>query len=87
MIEIEDGVDEDYLIPFETTVSLGQAVQAMARRPAEWIARHLRQHGAMIASGILTGYARVFATHACRYWPGLTQKLAKFTRVAANGER
>jgi hypothetical protein len=23
MIEIEDGVDEDYLIPFETTVSLG----------------------------------------------------------------
>jgi mannose-1-phosphate guanylyltransferase len=69
MIEIEDGVDEDYLIPFQTRVSPGQAVQGMARRPAEWIARHLRQCGAMVASGILTGYARVFATHASRYWP------------------
>jgi mannose-1-phosphate guanylyltransferase len=87
MIEIEDGIDEDYLIPFQTRVSPGQAVQAMARRPAEWIARHLRQHGAMVASGILTGYARVFATHASRYWPGLTAALAKVTRIAPDGEK
>jgi hypothetical protein len=87
MIEIEDGIDEDYLIPFQTRVSPAQAVQAMARRPAEWIARHLRQHGANVASGILTGYARVFATHASRYWPGLTAALTRVTRIAPDGEK
>jgi mannose-1-phosphate guanylyltransferase len=87
MIEIDDGIDEDYLVPLQTRVSSGQAVQAMARRPAEWVARHLRQHGAMVASGILTGYARVFAMHASRHWPGLARKLAKVLRVAASGEK
>ena len=66
MIDIEDGIDEDYLVPFETRVGPGQAVQAMARRPAAWVVQHLKQHGAMVASGILTGYARVFAMHASR---------------------
>ena len=87
MIDIEDGIDENYLVPFETRLGPGQAVQAMARRPAEWVARHLRQHGAMVASGILTGYARVFAMHASRHWPRLTRKLAKVMRVAARGEK
>jgi hypothetical protein len=87
MIDVGDGIDEDYLVPFETRVGPGHAVQAMARRPAAWIARHLRQHGAMVASGILTGYARVFAMHASRHWPGLAGRLAKVMRVAANGER
>jgi hypothetical protein len=87
MIEIEDGIDEDYLIPLQTRVSPGQAVQAMARRPAEWIARHLTQHGANVPSGILTGYAQVFATHASRYWPGLTAALTRVTRIAPDGEK
>jgi hypothetical protein len=87
MIDVGDGIDEDYLVPFQTRVGPGQTVQAMARRPAAWIARHLRQHGAMVASGILTGYARVFAMHASRHWPGLAGTLAKVMRVAANGER
>ncbi len=87
MIDIEDGIDEDYLVPFETRVGPGQLVQAMARRPAGWVARHLRQRGAMVASGILTGYARVFAMHASRRWPGLTRVLAQVMRVAANGEK
>jgi mannose-1-phosphate guanylyltransferase len=87
MVDIEDGIDEDYLVPFETRVGPGQAVLAMARRPAEWIARHLRQHGAMVASGILTGYAGVFAMHASRVWPGLAKALTKITRIAADGER
>jgi hypothetical protein len=50
MIDIEDGIDEDYLVPFDTRVGPGQAVQAMARRPVEWVARHLRRHGAMVAA-------------------------------------
>ena len=87
MIDIEDGMDEDYLVPSESRLGPGLAVQAMARRPAGWIARHLRQHGAMVASGILAGYAGVFAAHASRHWPGLTRALAKATRVAADGEK
>jgi len=87
MIDIEDGIDENYLVPFETTRGPGQAVQAMARRPAEWVARHLRQHGAMVASGILTGYARVFAMHASRRWPGITRALSEVMQVGANGEK
>ena len=87
MMEIDDGIDEDYLVPFHAGVSSGQGVQAMAHRPAAWVARHLRQHGAMVASGILTGYARVFAMHASRHWPGLAGTLTKVMRVAANGER
>jgi hypothetical protein len=87
MIDVGDGIDEDYLVPFETRVGPGQAVQAMAHRPAAWVARHLRQHGAMVASGILTGYARVFAMHASRQWPGLARTLTKVMRVAANGEK
>jgi mannose-1-phosphate guanylyltransferase len=88
MIDIEDGIDEDYLVPFDTRVGPGQAVQAVARRPVEWVARHLRRHGAMVASGILTGYARVFAMHATRRWPPeFTRKLTKVMQVAANGEK
>ena len=88
MIDIEDGIDEDYLVPFDTSVGPGQAVRAMARRPVEWVARHLRRHGAMVASGILTGYARVFAMHATRHWPpGFTRSLTKVMQGAANGEK
>jgi hypothetical protein len=86
MIDIEDGIDENYLVPSETRLGPGQPVQAMAHRPAEWVARHLRQHGAMVASGILTGYARVFAMHASMRWPGLTRALTQVIRVAANCE-
>jgi hypothetical protein len=87
MIDIESGIDEDYLLPLEGRVGPGQAVQAMARRPADWVAQHLRQHGAMVASGILTGYARVFAAHASKCWPGLARALAKITRITRDGEK
>lgn len=87
MVDIEDGIDEDYLVPFGTTVGPGQAVQAMAHRPTEWVARHLKEHGAMVASGILTGYARIFAVHACKRLPGITRALTKIMKVAVNGER
>jgi len=86
MIDIEEGPDEDYLVPFETQAGAGLAVQALARRPAGWVARHLRQHGAMVASGILSGPVRAFATHAFRHRPGLGKALAKVLRVSAKGE-
>jgi mannose-1-phosphate guanylyltransferase len=87
MIDIEDGIDEDYLVPFEAKAGPGLAVQAMARQPARWVAHCLRQHGAMVASGILTGYAGTFAAHITKHRPGLTKALAKVIRLAAGGEK
>src|ERR1700733_10570371 len=87
MIDIDEGLDEDYLVPFgEARLGPGLAVQALARRPADWVARHLRQHGAMVASGILSGPVRGFAMHASKHRPGLGKALAKVLQVSANGE-
>jgi mannose-1-phosphate guanylyltransferase len=86
MIDIDDGVDEDYLVPHRSEVGPGLAVQAMARRPAGWIARHLRQQGAMVASGILMGYAGTFAAHIAKHRPELIKALAKVNRGTAGGE-
>lgn len=87
MIDIDSGIDEDYLVPFGTQAGPGQVVQAIARRPTGWVAGYLKQHGAMVASGILTGYARVFAAHATKHWPGLTRALSKIVRIGAKGEK
>ena len=86
MIDIDDGLDEDYLLPRGTKAGPGLAVQAMARRPVGWVARHLRQNGAMGASGILTGYAGAFAAHVSKHRPGLTEALIKIIRAGAGGE-
>jgi mannose-1-phosphate guanylyltransferase len=87
MIDIEDGIDEDYLLPFESKVGLGLGVRAMARQPAGWVAQHLRQHGAVVASGILTGYAGTFAAHIAKYKPGVAKALSKATGLAAGNEK
>jgi mannose-1-phosphate guanylyltransferase len=86
MIDIDDGVDEDYLVPIEAKGGPSLAVQGMAHRPVEWVAQHLRQHGAMVASGILTGYAGVFAAHIYNRWPDLAKALAKTKAAAVGGE-
>jgi mannose-1-phosphate guanylyltransferase len=86
MIDIDDAVDEDYLIPCKGESAGGSTVLGMARRPAGWVAQHLRRHGAMVASGILTGYAGVFAAHIFKRWPVLADKLAKSREAAAQGE-
>jgi mannose-1-phosphate guanylyltransferase len=86
MVDIDDGIDEDYLVPLGTEVGPGFAVQAMARRPVGWVARHLRQHGAMVASGILTGYAGAFATHVSKQRSGLTKALVKIMEAGAGAE-
>ncbi len=86
MIDIDDGVDEDYLVPCGTRLDPVVAVQGMARQPADWVARHLRQHGAMVASGILTGYAGRFAEHIVKQRPTLIKALTRVMCVAAGGE-
>ena len=87
MIDIDDGPDEDYLVPFDTKVGPGLAVQALARQPAAWVARHLKDQGAMVASGILIGPVRGFAMHAFQHRPGLAGVLSKMLQVSVNGER
>jgi mannose-1-phosphate guanylyltransferase len=86
MVEIDDGVDEDYLVPCEANEGPGLAVLGMARRPVGWVAQHLRQHGAMVASGILTGYAGVFAEHIHNRRPALAKALSDFKAAAVGGE-
>lgn len=71
MVDIEDGIDEDYLVPFGTTVGPGQAVQAMAHRPTEWVARHLK----VAVNGERRFYADVYREmsmsilRSLRWWP------------------
>jgi hypothetical protein len=86
MLDIDDGVDEDYLVPFQANDGPGSRVRAMARRPLGWVSQHLRLHGAMVASGILTGYAGAFAAHISSHRSGLEKALAKVIRAAAGGE-
>lgn len=80
MIDVEDGVDEDYLVP------CGLGVLGMAHRPVRWVAQRLRQQGAMVASGILTGHVGAFAAHICRHRPLLAKALGKFKAAAAGAE-
>jgi mannose-1-phosphate guanylyltransferase len=86
MLDIDDGIDEDYLVPCEANEGPGLAILGMARRPVGWVAQHLRQNGAMVASGILTGYAGVFAEHIHKRWPALAQALSDFNAAAVAGE-
>ena len=86
MIDIDYAVDEDYLVPCEPTTGPILAVLGMAHRPVGWVAQHLRQQGAMVASGILMGYAGVFAAHIYNRWPELAKALVKANELAARGE-
>jgi hypothetical protein len=87
MIDIDHAVDEDYLVPSAAEPGPGLAVLGMAHRPVGWVAQHLRQQGAMVASGILTGYAGVFAAYIYRRWPELADGLANLTEAAVRGEK
>lgn len=77
MIDAAEGIDEDYLVAARAPVGAGFTVQGFARRPTSWVARHLRDNGAMIASGIMIGYAGAFTAHISKHWPGLSLKLLK----------
>jgi mannose-1-phosphate guanylyltransferase len=83
MVDIDEGIDEDYLTVSRARTGAGFTVLAFARRPTSWTARLLVQQGAMIASGIMIGYAGMFAAHISKHWPGLTQILARLGAAAA----
>jgi mannose-1-phosphate guanylyltransferase len=83
MVDLDEGVDEHYLVVGRNGTGVGLSVHGYARQPVPWIARYLRQQGAVVGSGILVGYAGVFAAHISKHWPGLTQKLASVIASAA----
>src|ERR1700756_3279106 len=41
MLDIDDGIDEDYLVPCKANEGPGLAILRMARRPVGWVAQHL----------------------------------------------
>jgi mannose-1-phosphate guanylyltransferase len=83
MLDLEEGIDEDYLVVGRPRAGRGLRVDAFARRPTAWIARHLWQQGALVASGIMIGYAGVFAAHVSKSWPGISKQLARMGSIAA----
>jgi mannose-1-phosphate guanylyltransferase len=82
MLDAEDSVDENYLIVSPARMGTGLSVDGFARRPVAWVARHLKSHGALVASGIMIGYAGVFAAHISKNWPGISRKLTALTEAA-----
>jgi hypothetical protein len=83
MLDLEEGVDEDYLLVRRARTGRSLRVDGFARQPVPWVARRLRQHGALVASGILMGYAGVFAAHISKHWPGVSKKLTQLMAAAA----
>ena len=82
MLDMVDGVDENYLIVSRPRFGRGLSADGFARRPVAWVARHLKSHGALVASGIVIGYAGVFAAHISKHWPGISKTLAKLSEAA-----
>ena len=86
MLDIEEGIDEDYFVVGRPPVGRGLRIDGFARRPVPWVSRHLRQHGALVASGIMIGYAGVFAAHISKNWPGISRQLTRLVAAAAGEE-
>lgn len=83
MRDMEEGIDEDYFVVGRAPRGPGFTIQGIARRPVSWIARSLQGQGAMVASGIMIGYAGAFAAYISAQWPGLTLKLNRLAAAAA----
>jgi len=75
MLDMQEPVDEDYLIVGTSPGGVGLKVSRIARRPIPAVVRRLRRRGALVASGIMVGYAKVFADHIARSWPKLERHL------------
>jgi mannose-1-phosphate guanylyltransferase len=83
MIDIDEGADEDYMMVGRAHGGCGFEVRGIARRPTAWVARHLRRQGAVVSSGIMIGYAGVFAAHMAKHWPEMTQRLTNLLAVSS----
>ncbi|HTC45105.1 MAG TPA: hypothetical protein VK696_08665 [Steroidobacteraceae bacterium] len=83
MLDLDGGVDEDYLIPHKDERKFLQPLLGIARRPTPWIAHHLRAEGALVASRVVCSYARTLAAHVSWVWPGLASTLLEHLQASA----
>jgi hypothetical protein len=79
MQDLDDGTDEDYLVPLTGEREYLQPLLGVARRPVPWIAQYLRAQGALVASRVTCSYARTLAAHVSLVWPGLASTLLEHT--------
>jgi mannose-1-phosphate guanylyltransferase len=87
MIDTYPELDEDYLIVGPNNAQKGAVIQARVNRPAPWIAQQLVNEGAMVASGILLGYAHAFAARIRKYWPHLARELTQALEPDCDSEQ
>jgi hypothetical protein len=83
MRDIEENDDEDYLVVSRSMVGKGLQVDAFVRRPVPWVASHLKREGALVASGLLVGYAGAFASYVTEIWPGIAHQLSRLRAAAS----
>jgi hypothetical protein len=83
MLDMQEPVDEDYLIVGTPPSGAGLKVNGIARRPIPAVVRQLRRRGALVSSGIMVGYAKVFADHIARSWPKLERHLRAMIGIAS----
>jgi mannose-1-phosphate guanylyltransferase len=76
MIDAHVEIDQDYLVVGPNNLQKGAVIQARINRPEPRIAQQLVSEGAVVASGILLGYAQAFAARIYKYWPHLGRELA-----------
>jgi mannose-1-phosphate guanylyltransferase len=77
MIDSHHEGHEDYLVVGPRHAQKGAAIQARINRPERPLAKKLISEGALVASGILLGYAQAFAARINKYWPHLAQELTQ----------
>jgi mannose-1-phosphate guanylyltransferase len=83
MLDIDEGVDEDYMVVGRSRAGRGFTAHGIARRPTAWVSRHLRRQGAVVSSGIMIGYAGVFAAHISKHWPEVRRRLTTLIGAAS----
>jgi len=78
MANAAEEVDEDYLIVDDPQDDRRIVpVSVTARRPMDWVARHLVARGALTASGIYVGHADMLAAVLYKYWPKPTHEVLR----------
>jgi len=77
MDDVENAIDEDYLIAGTMDSGPGEPVSAMARQPFAGAARYVANDAIMVASSIYVAYAGVLASLIIKRAPGLARQLLR----------
>jgi hypothetical protein len=61
MLDIDEGVDEDYMVVGRSLAGHGLTAHGIAQRPTAWVARHLRLQGAVNLQFLLRRKSTMFS--------------------------